>query len=130
MFRIIGFIVVGLLFLVTAPYWFRMLNKYVLHIPAKKVLPLTKALRAMHKPLGLALLAIAATHGYMALRAVRLHTGSVAWLSFAITACLGGAYYATKKRPLLKLHRLFALISVLFVALHLLFPSTLYYIFG
>lgn len=76
------------------------------------------------------LLAIAATHGYMALGAIRLHTGSVAYLSFAVTACLGLTFYFIKKRPVLKLHRAFALISVLLVLLHLFFPSALYYIFG
>jgi len=128
MFRIIGFIAAGLLVLVTAPYWFRLLNKYVLRIPAKKVLPLSKALRAIHKPLGIALLLIAATHGYLALRSIRLHTGTLAWLSFAVTACLGIAFYFTKKKPVFRLHKLFALLSALLVLLHLLFPGALYYI--
>lgn len=130
MFRVIGVITAWLLVFITSPYWFRMLNKYVLHIPAKKILPLTKALRAIHKPLGIALLVIAATHGYLALRAIRLHTGSLAYLFFAVTVCFGISFYFTKKRPLFKLHKLFALISISLVAVHLLFPNAIYYIFG
>jgi hypothetical protein len=35
MFRVIGVITAWLLVFITSPYWFRILNKYVLHIPAK-----------------------------------------------------------------------------------------------
>ena len=130
MYRVFGFVTVFLLVLVTAPYWFRQLNKYVLRIPMKKALPFMKALRAIHKPLGLALLVIAAAHGYMALRGFRLHTGTLALFSFVLTACLGIAYFRMKKKPLLKLHRAFALLSVLLVLLHLVYPGALYYLLG
>ncbi len=128
MFRVIGFITAGILILVTAPFWFRQLNKHFLHFPAQKVGPLLKKLRLIHKPLGAALLVIAATHGYMALRSIQLHTGSLAWLSFVVTASLGIAFYIRKKPPLFKWHKRAALFSVLLVLLHLLFPGALYYL--
>ena len=85
-------------------------------------------LLAIHKPLGAALLVIAATHGYMALRSIQLHTGSLAWLSFVVTASLGIAFYIRKKPPLFKWHKRAALFSVLLVLLHLFFPGALYYL--
>ena len=128
MFRVVGFITATILVLVTSPYWFRQLNKYLFHLPPKKVGPILKKLRLMHKPLGLTLLAIAATHGYMALLSIQWHTGTLAWLGFVATASLGIAYYYTKKPPVFKWHKGAALVAVLLVLTHLFFPNLLYYL--
>jgi len=128
MFRVVGLVTAILLVLVTSPYWVRQLNRRALHLPAQKIGPLLKKLRLIHKPLGLTLILIAAVHGYMALGSIRLHTGALAWLAFAVTAGLGIAFYRRKKPPLFKWHKRAALISALLVLLHLLFPSALYYL--
>ncbi len=128
MFRVVGFVTAFLLVLVTSPYWLRQLNKYVMRLPARKIGPILKKLRLIHKPLGIALFVIAATHGYMALGFFQWHTGSIAWLAFSVTASLGIALYFRRKPALFKLHKGAALTAVLLVLVHLLFPSLLYYL--
>lgn len=128
MYKVLGIITVIVLVLVTAPYWLRLLNKHLLHLPPKRLTPVMKVLRAMHKPLGIALLLIAAIHGYLALRALRWHTGTLVFLAFAATVSLGIAFYRKKKPALFKWHKRLALVSVLLVLLHLIFPGALYYL--
>lgn len=130
MYRILGIINIVLLVVVTAPYWLRRLGAWL--FPAKKIAaskPM-KVLRAAHKPLGVCLLLLALVHGYLALGALRLHTGTLVGLAVVIAVIFGILFYRKKKIVLLQWHKRAVLLLVLLTLLHLLAPSALYSIFG
>ena len=130
MYRILGILNVALLVVITSPYWLRRLGQ--LFFPKKKLAStrLMKALRAVHKPLGVCLLLIALAHGYLALGALRLHTGTLAGIMVLATVVLGILFYRKKKAVFFKWHKRAALLTALLTLLHLLVPNALYYLFG
>ena len=128
MYAILGWVNIGLIAVMTAPFWLRFLNNHTLHLKGGAYAKTIKLLRAFHKPLGIAILALAIIHGYLALGAFRLHTGTIAGTILLITVILGGLFYWTKKRPAFVWHKRFVLILLFFIAIHLLFPSAVYYL--
>ena len=82
MYRILGYLNVTLFIVVTSPYWLRRLNQWMLHIRGADIQKVLKPLRSLHKPLAACLAVLAAIHGYLALGAPRLHTGSIVWMLF------------------------------------------------
>ena len=131
MYKILGYINVALVVIITAPYWLRTLNKWTIKTKDKRFLDTIKFLRKLHKPLGIALALIIAWHGYLALfGTIRLHTGLLAYIGFLLTVTAGGIYYRKKGKQLFKLHKTLALVSMLLVILHLLWPGAIWQIFG
>ena len=130
MYAVIGWINIVALVVMTSPYWLRLINKYVFKNKNKALVRAAKALRAIHKPLGLVLVAAVIVHGFLALGTLRLHTGTLAAIMLIVTVALGGTFYFLKKKPLLVAHRTMALLLVLLVLVHLIFPSALWQIFG
>lgn len=121
-YKVLGFLNIALLVVVTSQYWVRKLNQWFFHSKAPAYLKLMKVLRACHKPAAVALLASVVVHGWLAMGALTLHTGTVAAAFFFLTALFGLLFYLLHKKGLLQWHRALALISVLLVAVHLLFP--------
>ncbi|MEL7603419.1 MAG: hypothetical protein AAGU77_09720 [Bacillota bacterium] len=130
MYRILGYLNAALFVLITSPYWLRRVNQWALHIRSAGFMKLLKLLRAMHKPLAALLLISAAVHGYLALGSLRPHTGSLVFLVLLVTGSLGLASYKKKKPSLFKWHKGMALVVAALIALHILAPGALYYIFG
>ena len=122
MYKVLGFINIGLLVIVLCPFIFRKMKQWFIHSKSPKYAKFMKALRLIHKPAALLLLASIFVHGWLALGALSLHTGTVAAASFVVTALFGLLFYLLHKKRLLQFHRLLALLSVLLVAVHLLFP--------
>ena len=122
MYKVFAYINIALVVLVTAQYWVRKLNQWFFHSKSPKYAKLMKVLRACHKPAAVALLASIVIHGWLAMGAITLHTGTVAAACFFVTALFGLLFYLLHKKRLLQFHRLLALLSVLLVAVHLLFP--------
>lgn len=130
MYKTLGTISLILVIIITAPYWLRTLNSWTVKTKDKRFFNLLKFLRMLHKPLGLALAVLVIWHGTLAWGWSRLHTGHLALIGFLITVILGGAHYKLKNKKLFKAHKLMALISVLLLVLHRLWPSALWRIFG
>lgn len=129
MYSFLGWFNVVALLVLTGAYWFPRFNRSILRLKATSAVDIIKGLRRIHKPLGLALLITAPLHGYLALGAFRLHTGTLVYLSLFLTALAGGSFYRTKKKFLFKLHKTMALITVLLLILHLVNPGALYGLF-
>lgn len=130
MYKILGIISLILVIVITSPFWLRTLNSWTVKTKDKRFFNLLKFLRKLHKPLGLALAVLVIWHGTLAWGWSRLHTGHLALIGFLITVVLGGAHYKLKNKKLFKAHKLMALISVLLLVLHRLWPSALWRIFG
>lgn len=128
MYAVLGWLNIGLIAIMTAPYWLRFLNSRTLRLKGGGYAKTIRVLRAVHKPLGIAILILAAIHGYLALGALRLHTGTIAGTMLLITAALGGMFYYTKKKPVFVWHKRFVAVLLVFVLIHLLFPSAVYYL--
>lgn len=126
MYKVFGYLNILLVVLITAPYWTRKLNQWFFHSKSKAYQKLQRTLRSIHKPAAAVLLISIIVHGYLALRSFRLHTGTIVGIAFILTALFGLIFYLTKKLPFLKVHRALALVAVLLVVVHLLFPSLLY----
>jgi uncharacterized membrane protein len=129
LYKILGIINLILLTVITSPYWLRHLARRF--FPKKKIASskLMKVLRTIHKPLGVSLLLIALVHGYLALGALRLHTGTLVGIMVFTTVMLGILFYKKKKAVFFKWHKRAALLTVLLTLLHLFAPNALYYIF-
>ena len=130
MYKILGIISLILVIVITSPFWLRTLNSWTVKTKDKRFFNLLKFLRKLHKPLGLALAVLVIWHGTLSWGWSRLHTGHLALIGFLITVILGGAHYKLKNKKLFKAHKLMALISVLLLVLHRLWPSALWRIFG
>lgn len=130
MYVIIGWFNVAAIVIMTAPYWMREINKLVFHNKNKAIVKIIGILRMVHKPLGVALLVLAIAHGILALGAMRLHTGTIVGIFLISTVSLGGLFYRLKKKPLFIAHRTAALILVVFLLVHLIVPSAIYYLLG
>ena len=128
--QVLGWISIILTVIVTAPYWLRKLNGWTVKTRDKRFLNLIKFLRKLHKPLGVALVAISLWHGLMALGRLRLHTGLIAHVSFVITALLGISFWLLKDKRAFKGHKVMALVSVLLVLVHIFWRGAVYQLFG
>lgn len=125
MYKVLGFVNIALLAVVLSQYCARKINQWFVHSKGPGFQKLMRVLRALHKPAAVLLLISIVAHGWLALGAFRLHTGTIAAIFFFITALFGLLFYALHKAGLLKWHRALALVSVLLAAIHLLFPSLL-----
>jgi hypothetical protein len=128
MYAVLGWINVGLLAVMTAPYWLRFLNSRTLRLKGGAYAKTIKFLRAVHKPLGAVILIIAAVHGYLALGAFRLHTGTILGITIFIAALLGMSFHFTRKKTFFVWHKRVVLLVILFLFIHLLFPGAVYYL--
>lgn len=126
MYSILGYVSVGLLVLLVLPYVLRIINTKFLK-RNKRVNNVIKFLKKYHKLFGAAALIISLIHGYMALGGLRLHTGSLVFMSMALAAITGMLFAKKKKKILLTLHRAFSALSIALLGLHYFFPSALYY---
>ncbi|MDO5689102.1 MAG: hypothetical protein Q4G61_02495 [Tissierellia bacterium] len=118
-----GWLSAGLLALLVLPFVFLRLNKLLFQSKDKRFFSLVKALRSIHKPAGILLIASAFYHGYLAMGTIRLHTGTVLYVTAALTVLLGAIFYNSKNRRALSLHKFFAAIAILMLAVHLFAPS-------
>ena len=123
MYVFLGWLNIGLIAVMTSPFWLRFLSKRIPRLRSEAYRGAIKFLRAIHKPLGAAILVIALIHGYLAWGTLRLHTGTILWLSVLITALLGASFYLFKKKQLFVWHKRMALLVVLLLTVHLLFPA-------
>ena len=130
MYRILGILNVVLLTVITSPYWLRGLGQRF--FPKMKIAAtkLMKVLRAIHKPLGVCLLLVTLIHGYLALGALRLHTGTLAGLSVLATVVLGILFFRKRKAVFFKWHKRTALLTLLLTLLHLVVPNALRFLLG
>jgi predicted heme/steroid binding protein len=129
-FILLGWINFSLFVLVTSHFWLRFLNKHLFHAKSKNFLGLLKRLRNIHKPIGIALAGSVFVHGYLALGAIRPHTGLMAATALAVAAAFGAAYFFSRKKTFFTLHRWTVLVVACLIAVHLIFPNLLYTLFG
>lgn len=129
-YRLLGYLTLALAIIVTAPYWLRTLNSWTFKTKDKRFLNFLKFLRKIHKPLGVVLAAIALWHGITALGTLRLHTGTLAFGGFVLTAVWGVLHWQKKNKHIFKGHKALALLSTALVVLHLVWPGALRSLFG
>lgn len=116
----LGFINLILLILLLSPFAFRRKNKYLFKNENKILKKLTAILSKYHMYFGFILLVTAFLHGYMALGAIRIHSGYILWLWILIQVSLG-VYFKKKKKPkVLKIHRVIGVSTLLFLLIHLI----------
>ena len=128
MYRVFGWINVALVVLMLAPLFLRWLNrKYIKNDMLKKQL---NKYRVLHKVFGGLLVASIVTHAFLALGTWQWHTGTVLGITAGVTVLAAVAFYTFKKKWLFVLHRVLAVLLVLLLLVHLIFPSAIYYIFG
>lgn len=127
MYAVLGYLSSALLALLFLPYVLRILNQKLFgNQPA--IHTAVKTSKKLHRPLGVLVAVISIVHGYLALGGFRLHTGSLLYFSMLLTALCGVLFFVKKKKNLLFLHRFFAVVTILLWAVHLLFPSAIYYL--
>lgn len=122
--------ILSLIFLIGAvmPYLVRLINRRLFKGKNKSLIQCGKWLRKIHKPFGTGMVVVALIHGYLAMGALRLHTGTLAWIMSVVTAVLGVLFYKKKKAVYFVWHKRAALLTVVLTAVHLFFPGALYYL--
>ena len=129
MYKWLGYISVALVVFITSPYWLRKLNGWTFKTKDKRFFNLLKFLRKLHKPLGVLLGLVSFWHAMLALGSLRIHTGLLAFVGFILTVGVGFLFWINKNKKVFKLHKTLALLSILFLIVHLLWPSALWYLF-
>ena len=127
-YRLLGWINAIALIILVSPFALSFMNKKIFSNKNNQIRNLVKFTRKFHKPLGIILIVTGIAHGYMALGSIRLHTGSILYISTLLTGALGGSFYRTKKRAFFIWHKRMAFVSVALLLLHLVFPSALFYL--
>lgn len=127
-FKVLGWFNAISLFIILAPFILNFLNRKLFKNKSKEIRDLVKTLRKIHKPLGLVLIFTGIIHGYMALGGLRLHTGTLLYISLILTGAMGGSFYRTKKKKFFTWHKRFAALTVGLLILHLVYPSAVYYL--
>lgn len=130
MYSILGWLNALLLTLMILPFILVRANKMIFKGKNKGLQTITKLLRKWHKQMGAVLVVTGITHGYLALGGFILHTGILLYLALLATGSMGFLFYRKKKKILLQLHRYLAALVIALLALHLIFPSALDYIFN
>lgn len=120
-YAVLGWITVAIVAFQFIPYVYRRLNKNVKSLSSLN--SLVKKINLIHRYMGLFLLTIPVVHAYWALGTIRLHTGSIVYMSILATASFGILFLKLKKKWLLKYHRLLAFWVLLTFILHLTYPN-------
>lgn len=121
MYKVLGWFNVIILLLLIAPCVLSFYNKSLKNI-SFKLLFVILYLKKLHKKLGLLLLFTPLIHGYMALREIPFHTGSILYLFILLTIIHGAIYSQFKKKLHFNLHKILAIISISLFLLHLFYP--------
>ena len=129
MYAVLGWINVGLISLMLLPFAMFNMNSWFFKKKDAVYLKLTKFLRKLHRYLGIPLVISIIYHGFLALGSFRLHTGTILGVMAGTVAIFGLAFILLKKKWAFKAHKVLAIVFVLLLILHLVFPSALYYIF-
>lgn len=129
-FRFLGWVALVLLVVMVSPFILRLLHTKVFKHKSKSLLQVIKALRKIHKPLGLALVLVATVHGIGTLGRVGLHTGSLVLMSAIMTGFLGLAFWKKKDKRALQGHRVMSLVTLILLLLHLFWHDALLTLFG
>jgi hypothetical protein len=120
MVRFLAFVNVSLLVLLLSPYFLRRINKHIFKNKNKILKKYIPIFSKYHMYFGFILLITAFVHGYMALGAVRFHSGYILWLWVLIQVTLG-IFTKKKKNPkIFKIHRLIGIGSLVFLIIHLI----------
>lgn len=128
MFSILGYLSVALLLILVAPYILRIANKKFFK-NNEKIKKIIKELKKIHKPAGILVAILSIIHAYMIFGLkFNLHTGTLVYLSMFITIIFGVLFGYKKKKLFLDMHKTFVLLTVALLAIHLFFPSALYYL--
>lgn len=127
MFSILGYLSTASLVILVMPYILRVVNKKYFK-NNEKIKLVVKELKKVHKPAGILLAILSLIHGYMAFGGFALHTGSLLYLSIFITIIFGVLFGYKKKKVFLDTHKVFVVVAIVLLAVHLLFPSALYYL--
>ena len=130
LYAVLGWINIALVSLMLLPYFMRLLNQHVLKKKGGAYVKLNKLLRKAHRYIGGALILSILFHGWMALGALRLHTGTLAGSLALAAAAFGSIFALAKKKWAFKTHKALAFAFTAFVIVHLVAPSAMYYIFG
>ncbi len=130
MYVVLGWINVGLVSLMILPVAMQNINRYLLKKKKGTFVDIAKFFRKAHRYIGIALLVSIVAHGYLALGALRLHTGTVLGALFLAAAIFGVTFIVTKKKWAFKTHKALTIAFTVFMLVHLIVPSAIYYIFG
>ncbi len=128
MYSYLGWFFVFILALMILPYIIRLIMKQSAAAKKNKTLKkMLKISRKMHQYIIFTVIFLAPVHAYLALGgSLRLHTGSLLYLSILITSILGYVFYKRKKKSLIKFHKFFVIIVLIFLFIHLVYPNLLW----
>ena len=129
-YAVLGWVNIALVSLMLLPYAMRKLNELFFKKKQGVYIKIMRFLRKAHRYAGALLIISVLTHGWLALGAFRLHTGTLLGVLAAVMGIFGLIFIFGKKKWAYKTHKALAVAFVALIFLHLIIPSALYYIFG
>lgn len=119
LYSILGWINVLTFLLIIIPIAIKQLAKN----KASVVFKFAKSLSKRHKVFALSFIVTTIWHGYLALRGLYLHTGTILALFVIVTGVLGVLFEQLKIKRLFKLHSVFGLLVIVMLLIHLTLPA-------
>jgi len=122
MVEVLGWLNIGLIILMGTIY---PIKKIYLKNKSHGVFSIYRKTRLLHPILGLIIVVIGLTHGYLALGTLRLHTGSLLVTTIIVMGCVTslGRKQLLFKKSWIKIHRSLVPILFIFIILHIFFRS-------
>ena len=120
MFRVLGWINIGVLSVIILLYVLRRINKYVFNNKNKQLIMITKKMSQLHPFLGVYLVFSAFLHGYMIVGRLKIHSGYIAWVLLLVQGILGILVKKIKKKSIITIHRLFGIVLIISVVIHII----------
>ena len=130
MYKILGWVNFAAVIIMFLPIMMQKLNTQKFNQKNNIYVRFLRNIRKLHKPIGIILFVSALIHGFLALGALRLHTGSLLGLLLVITGIFAFLFYKLKKKWLFVTHKILAYLLVILMIVHLVYPSAVYYLFG
>lgn len=123
MYKILGWINVGIMVVMVTPFMLVHLNQCFLKTKNETYLGIIKFLRPLHRWLAALLIVLALVHGYLALETLQFDSGVWLLVVILVAASLGAAALKLKKKQLFISHEVLATLVFLLLALHLFFAG-------
>lgn len=119
MVAFLGYLNVIILIIIFMPFLIKKINKYGPWKNSGNLEKIAKKIQKMHKVMGGLLFTSASVHGYLALKPIRIHTGTILFSVLFIQIILGIILSKKRGKALRKVHIFFGIIILIAVYFHL-----------
>ena len=120
----LGWVNIGLLILVITHFILRRVNKFAFYNKNQFLRKVSSFMAKIHPYLTGFLLLSAFLHGFNLAGGIRFHSGYIAFAAILLQGIFGTLVKFKKKKPILVAHRIFGIILIISVIVHVIIMKT------